>query len=81
MKIFDCVHAVEVKIEVVLPEKERAKEEMLPNRKTSPIIYKANGTSRHYQLEEHPVALNPYRNLKDVVEASVCHVKDLDNGQ
>ncbi|XP_061458537.1 apoptosis-inducing factor 3 isoform X3 [Rhineura floridana] len=72
---------VEVKIEVVLPEKERAKEEMSPNGKASPIIYKANGTSRHFQLEEHPVAINPYRNLKDVVEASVCYVKDLDNGQ
>ncbi|XP_048370309.1 apoptosis-inducing factor 3 isoform X2 [Sphaerodactylus townsendi] len=72
---------VEVKIEVVLPEKERAKEDMSPNGKASPIIYKANGTSRHYQLEEHPIAMNPYRNLKDVVEASVCHVKDLDNGQ
>ncbi|XP_048370311.1 apoptosis-inducing factor 3 isoform X4 [Sphaerodactylus townsendi] len=54
---------------------------MSPNGKASPIIYKANGTSRHYQLEEHPIAMNPYRNLKDVVEASVCHVKDLDNGQ
>nr|XP_028566351.1 apoptosis-inducing factor 3 isoform X3 [Podarcis muralis] len=72
---------VEVKIEVVLPEKERAKEEMSPNGKASPIIYKANGTSRHFQLEEYPVAINPYRNLKDVVEASVCYVKDLDNGQ
>ncbi|XP_015684833.1 apoptosis-inducing factor 3-like, partial [Protobothrops mucrosquamatus] len=51
------------------------------NGKASPIVYKANGTSRHYQLEEHPVTLNPYRNVKDVVEASVCHVKDLDNGQ
>ncbi|CAI5797548.1 apoptosis-inducing factor 3 isoform X2 [Podarcis lilfordi] len=72
---------VEVKIEVVLPEKERAKEEMSSNGKASPIIYKANGTSRHFQLEEYPVAINPYRNLKDVVEASVCYVKDLDNGQ
>ncbi|KAG8146393.1 hypothetical protein E2320_012751 [Naja naja] len=61
---------VEVKIEVVLPEKERIKEEASPNGKASPIVYKANGTSRHYQLEEHPVALNPYRNVKDVVEAS-----------
>ncbi|XP_063171705.1 apoptosis-inducing factor 3 [Candoia aspera] len=72
---------VEVKIEVVLPEKERVKEETSPNGKASPIVYKANGTSRHYQLEEHPVPLNPYRHMKDMVEASVCHVKDLDNGQ
>nr|XP_025038533.1 apoptosis-inducing factor 3 [Pelodiscus sinensis] len=72
---------VEVKIEVVLPEKERAKEEMSPNGKASPLVYKVNGTARHYHLDEHPITLNPYQNLKDVVEASVCHVKDLENGQ
>ncbi|XP_037735041.1 apoptosis-inducing factor 3 isoform X1 [Chelonia mydas] len=72
---------VEVKIEVVLPEKERAKEEMSPNGKASPLVYKVNGTARHYHLEEHPITINPYQNVKDVVEASVCHVKDLENGQ
>uniref|UniRef100_A0A8C5JVQ9 Apoptosis inducing factor mitochondria associated 3 n=1 Tax=Junco hyemalis TaxID=40217 RepID=A0A8C5JVQ9_JUNHY len=72
---------VEVKIEVVIPEKERSKEEMSPNGKASPLIYKVNGTARHYHLEEHPIASNPYHNPKDVVEASVCHVKDLENGQ
>ncbi|XP_010151701.1 PREDICTED: apoptosis-inducing factor 3-like, partial [Eurypyga helias] len=71
----------EVKIEVVIPEKERSKEEMSPNGKASPLIYKVNGTARHYHLEEHPIASNPYHNPKDVVEASVCHVKDLENGQ
>lgn len=75
------VPAVEVKIEVVIPEKERSKEEMSPNGKASPLIYKVNGTARHYHLEEHPIASNPYHNPKDVVEASVCHVKDLENGQ
>ncbi|XP_074828688.1 apoptosis-inducing factor 3 isoform X1 [Natator depressus] len=72
---------VEVKIEVVLPEKERAKEEISPNGKASPLVYKVNGTARHYHLEEHPITINPYQNVKDVVEASVCHVKDLENGQ
>ncbi|XP_075289954.1 apoptosis-inducing factor 3 isoform X1 [Opisthocomus hoazin] len=72
---------VEVKIEVVIPEKERSKEEMSPNGKASPLIYKVNGTARHYHLEEHPIGSNPYHNPKDVVEASVCHVKDLENGQ
>ncbi|KAI1232851.1 Apoptosis-inducing factor 3, partial [Lamprotornis superbus] len=72
---------VEVKIEVVIPEKERSKEEMSPNGKASPLIYKVNGTARHYHLEEHPIASNPYHNPKDMVEASVCHVKDLENGQ
>uniref|UniRef100_A0A8C3UYI1 Apoptosis inducing factor mitochondria associated 3 n=1 Tax=Catharus ustulatus TaxID=91951 RepID=A0A8C3UYI1_CATUS len=70
-----------LKIEVVIPEKERSKEEMSPNGKASPLIYKVNGTARHYHLEDHPIASNPYHNLKDVVEASVCHVKDLENGQ
>nr|XP_010296631.1 PREDICTED: apoptosis-inducing factor 3 [Balearica regulorum gibbericeps] len=72
---------VEVKIEVVIPEKERSKEDMSPNGKASPLIYKVNGTARRYHLEEHPIASNPYHNPKDVVEASVCHVKDLENGQ
>ncbi|KYO36967.1 apoptosis-inducing factor 3 isoform B [Alligator mississippiensis] len=72
---------VEVKIEVVLPEKERNKEEISPNGKASPLTYKVNGTVCHYHLEEHPISINPYQNLKDVVEASVCHVKDLENGQ
>ncbi|OXB65871.1 hypothetical protein ASZ78_008565, partial [Callipepla squamata] len=78
---FLFVSAVEVKIEVVIPEKERSKEEMSPNGKASPLVYKVNGTARHYHLEEHPIASNPYHNPKDVVEASVCHVKDLENGQ
>ncbi|KAM4706696.1 apoptosis-inducing factor 3 [Discoglossus pictus] len=72
---------VEVKVEVVLPEKEWEKEEMSPNGKASPLAYKANGTTRHYHHEERPIVLNPYTNPKDVVEASVCHVKDLENGQ
>ncbi|XP_071997965.1 apoptosis-inducing factor 3 isoform X2 [Engystomops pustulosus] len=72
---------VEVKVEVVLPEKEREKEEMSPNGKASPLAYKANGTTRHYHHEERPINLNPYTNPKDMVEASVCHVKDLENGQ
>ncbi|KAM4050854.1 apoptosis-inducing factor 3 isoform 5-T6 [Anomaloglossus baeobatrachus] len=72
---------VEVKVEVVLPEKEREKEEMSPNGKASPLAYKANGTSRHYHHEERPIVLNPYANPKDMVEASVCHAKDLENGQ
>ncbi|XP_078523163.1 apoptosis-inducing factor 3 isoform X1 [Lissotriton helveticus] len=72
---------VEIKVEVVLPEKEREKEDMSPNGKASPLAYKANGTTRHYHHEDRPVTLNPYPNPKDVVEASVCHVKDLENGQ
>ncbi|XP_053329599.1 apoptosis-inducing factor 3 isoform X2 [Spea bombifrons] len=72
---------VEVKVEVVLPEKERDKEDMSPNGKASPLAYKTNGTTRHYHHEDRPIVLNPYTNPKDIVEASVCHVKDLENGQ
>ncbi|XP_069070540.1 apoptosis-inducing factor 3 isoform X2 [Pleurodeles waltl] len=72
---------VEIKVEVVLPEKEREKEDMSPNGKASPLAYKANGTTWHYHHEDRPITLNPYPNPKDVVEASVCHVKDLENGQ
>nr|DBA23296.1 TPA: hypothetical protein GDO54_014224 [Pyxicephalus adspersus] len=72
---------MEVKVEVVLPEKDREKEELSPNGKASPLAYKANGTTRHYHHEERPIVLNPYTNPKDMVEASVCHVKDLENGQ
>uniref|UniRef100_A0A8C5PT34 Apoptosis-inducing factor 3 n=1 Tax=Leptobrachium leishanense TaxID=445787 RepID=A0A8C5PT34_9ANUR len=78
---FSKPKAAEVKVEVVLPEKERDKEELSPNGKASPLAYKSNGTARHYHHEERPNVLNPYTNPKDVVEASVCHAKDLENGQ
>ncbi|XP_063820339.1 apoptosis-inducing factor 3 isoform X4 [Pseudophryne corroboree] len=80
-RCFSKPKPVEIKVEVVLPEKEREKEEMSPNGKASPLAYKTNGTTRHYHHEERPIVLNPYTNPKDVVEASVCHVKDLENGQ
>ncbi|XP_005990326.1 apoptosis-inducing factor 3 isoform X2 [Latimeria chalumnae] len=71
---------VEVKVEVVIPDKE--KKEMSPNGKASPLANcKANGTARHFHVEERPVAINLYQNPKDTVEAAVCHIKDLENGQ
>ncbi|XP_036614577.1 apoptosis-inducing factor 3 isoform X1 [Trichosurus vulpecula] len=72
---------VELKIEVVLPEKERAKEDASPNGQASPLAYKANGRARHYHPEERPSTLHPYPSPHDRVEAAVCHVKDLENGQ
>ncbi|XP_034499037.1 apoptosis-inducing factor 3 isoform X2 [Ailuropoda melanoleuca] len=71
---------VELKIEVVLPEKERGKEE-LSGGKGSPRAYQGNGTARHFHAEERLPAPHPYPGAQDCVEAAVCHVKDLENGQ
>ncbi|XP_032953422.1 apoptosis-inducing factor 3 isoform X2 [Rhinolophus ferrumequinum] len=72
---------VELKIEVVLPEKERGKEELSASGKGSPRAYQGNGTARHFHTEERLPAPHPYPSAQDCVEAAVCHVKDLENGQ
>ncbi|XP_059133095.1 apoptosis-inducing factor 3 [Peromyscus eremicus] len=72
---------VELKIEVVLPEKERAKEELSAGGKGSPRAYQGNGTARHFHAEERLPTPQPYPSPQDCVEATVCHVKDLENGQ
>ncbi|KAM9194363.1 apoptosis-inducing factor 3 isoform 1-T1 [Dugong dugon] len=72
---------VELKIEVVLPEKERGKEELSASAKGSPRAYQGNGTARHFHAEEHLPAPHPYPGAQDYVEAAVCHIKDLENGQ
>ncbi|XP_048199371.1 apoptosis-inducing factor 3 isoform X1 [Perognathus longimembris pacificus] len=72
---------VELKIEVVLPEKERGKEELSAGGKGSPRAYQGNGTARHFHTEERLPAPHPYPGPQDCVEAAVCHVKDLENGQ
>lgn len=72
---------VELKIEVVLPEKERGKEELSASGKGSPRAYQGNGTARHFHSEERLSAPHPYPGAQDCVEAAVCHVKDLENGQ
>ncbi|XP_053520708.1 apoptosis-inducing factor 3 isoform X2 [Artibeus jamaicensis] len=72
---------VELKIEVVLPEKERGKEELSASGKSSPRAYQGNGTARHFHSEERLPAPHPYSGPQDCVEAAVCHVKDLENGQ
>lgn len=73
--------SVELKIEVVLPEKERGKEELSASGKGSPRAYQGNGTARHFHTEERLPAPHPYPGAQDCVEAAVCHVKDLENGQ
>uniref|UniRef100_A0A287BJF2 Apoptosis-inducing factor 3 n=1 Tax=Sus scrofa TaxID=9823 RepID=A0A287BJF2_PIG len=72
--------AVELKIEVVLPEKDR-KEELSASGKGSPRAYQGNGTARHFHAEERLPAPHPYPGAQDFMEAAVCHVKDLENGQ
>ncbi|XP_060227342.1 apoptosis-inducing factor 3 isoform X2 [Meriones unguiculatus] len=72
---------VELKIEVVLPEKERGKEELSASGKGSPRAYQGNGTARHFHAEERLPAPQPYPSPQDCVEATICHVKDLENGQ
>uniref|UniRef100_A0A8C2QMT7 Apoptosis-inducing factor 3 n=1 Tax=Cricetulus griseus TaxID=10029 RepID=A0A8C2QMT7_CRIGR len=72
---------VELKIEVVLPEKERGKEELSASGKGSPRAYQGNGTARHFHAEERLPTPQPYPSPQDCVEATVCHVKDLENGQ
>lgn len=79
--LLPCTPAVELKIEVVLPEKERGKEELSASGKGSPRAYQGNGTARHFHSEERLPAPHPYPGAQDCVEAAVCHVKDLENGQ
>ncbi|XP_043345998.1 apoptosis-inducing factor 3 isoform X2 [Cervus elaphus] len=72
---------VELKIEVVLPEKDRGKEELSAGGKGSPRAYQGNGAARHFHADERLPAPHPYPGTQDCVEAAVCHVKDLENGQ
>lgn len=76
-----ALSTVELKIEVVLPEKERGKEELSAGGKGSPRAYQGNGTARHFHAEERLPTPQPYPSPQDCVEATVCHVKDLENGQ
>lgn len=72
---------VELKIEVVLPEKDRGKEELSTGSKGSPRAYQGNGAARHFHADERLPTAHPYPGAQDCVEAAVCHVKDLENGQ
>nr|XP_015221826.1 PREDICTED: apoptosis-inducing factor 3 isoform X2 [Lepisosteus oculatus] len=73
---------VEVKVEVVVPDKEKETEKMSPNGKASPLANcRPNGTAKHFHDDDKSITLSPYQNPRDFVEAAVCHVKDLENGQ
>ncbi|XP_046904445.1 apoptosis-inducing factor 3 isoform X1 [Hypomesus transpacificus] len=71
---------VEVKVELTLLEKEKEVDVMSPNGKASPFSdCRPNGALGHSSDEDSSARL--YHKPRDYVEASVCHVKDLENGQ
>uniref|UniRef100_A0A4W6GC67 AIF family member 3 n=1 Tax=Lates calcarifer TaxID=8187 RepID=A0A4W6GC67_LATCA len=72
---------VEVKVELSLLEKEKEVDGLSPNGKASPFAdCRPNGALGHGS-DDDSTPLPPYHKPRDYVEASVCHVKDLENGQ
>uniref|UniRef100_A0A6Q2YM07 Rieske domain-containing protein n=1 Tax=Esox lucius TaxID=8010 RepID=A0A6Q2YM07_ESOLU len=72
--------SIEVKVELTLLDKEKDTDVMSPNGKASPFSdCRPNGALGHCSDEDSapPRLYQP----RDYVEASVCHVKDLENGQ
>ncbi|XP_056602552.1 apoptosis-inducing factor 3 isoform X1 [Triplophysa dalaica] len=73
--------AVEVKVELSLLEKEKEPDLMFPNGKASPFSEcRPNGSLGHCS-DDDTVTLQSQRKHRDFIEASVCHVRDLENGQ
>uniref|UniRef100_A0A8D3AK85 AIF family member 3 n=1 Tax=Scophthalmus maximus TaxID=52904 RepID=A0A8D3AK85_SCOMX len=71
----------EVKVELSLLEKEKEVDGLSPNGKASPFAdCRPNGALGHGS-DDDSTPLPPYHKPRDYVEASVCHVKDLENGQ
>lgn len=74
-------YAVEVKVELSLLEKEKEMDGLSPNGKASPFAdCRPNGALGHGS-DDDSTPLPLYHKPRDYVEASVCHVKDLENGQ
>ncbi|XP_022053818.1 apoptosis-inducing factor 3 isoform X1 [Acanthochromis polyacanthus] len=72
---------VEVKVELSLLEKEKEVDGLSPNGKASPFAEcRPNGALGHGS-DDDSTPLPLYHKPRDYVEASVCHVKDLENGQ
>ncbi|CAK6966607.1 apoptosis-inducing factor 3 isoform X2 [Scomber scombrus] len=72
---------VEVKVELSLLEKEKEVDGLSPNGKASPFAdCRPNGALGHGS-DDDSTPLPLYHKPRDYVEASVCHVKDLENGQ
>ncbi|XP_041718255.1 apoptosis-inducing factor 3 isoform X1 [Coregonus clupeaformis] len=73
---------VEVKVELTLLEKEKEADVMSPNGKASPFSEcRPNGALGHCSDEDAAAAPLRLYKPRDYVEASVCHVKDMENGQ
>ncbi|KAM9463815.1 apoptosis-inducing factor 3 isoform 1-T1 [Salvelinus alpinus] len=73
---------VEVKVELTLLEKEKEADVMSPNGKASPFSdCRPNGALGHCSDEDAAAAPLRLYKPRDYVEASVCHVKDMENGQ
>ncbi|XP_028851725.1 apoptosis-inducing factor 3 isoform X2 [Denticeps clupeoides] len=73
---------VEVKVELGLLEKEKEADVMSPNGKASPFTdCRPNGALGHSPDEDASATFRPSHKPRDYVEATVCHVKDLENGQ
>lgn len=74
--------AVEVKVELTLLEKDKEADVMSPNGKASPFSdCRPNGALGHCSDEDAAAAPLRLYKPRDYVEASVCHVKDMENGQ
>ncbi len=73
--------AVEVKVELSLLDKEKEVDLMSPNGKASPFSECRHNGSLGHCSDEDTMTLRPHRKHIDYIEASVCHVKDLENGQ
>ncbi|XP_051922838.1 apoptosis-inducing factor 3 isoform X1 [Hippocampus zosterae] len=72
---------VEVKVELSLLENEKEVDGLSPNGKASPFAdCRPNGALGH-SSDDDSALLQAYHRSRDYVEASVCHVKDLENGQ
>ncbi|XP_029618094.1 apoptosis-inducing factor 3 isoform X2 [Salmo trutta] len=73
---------VEVKVELTLLEKDKEADVMSPNGKASPFSdCRPNGALGHSSDEDAAAAPLRLYKPRDYVEASVCHVKDMENGQ
>ncbi|XP_070402202.1 apoptosis-inducing factor 3 isoform X4 [Nothobranchius furzeri] len=72
---------VEVKVELSHLDKEKEVDGLSPNGKASPFAdCRPNGALGHGS-DDDPTLLPPGHKSRDYVEASVCHIKDLENGQ
>lgn len=69
-------------MELSLLDKEKEMDRPSPNGKASPFAdCRPNGALGHSGSDDDPTPLALYDKPREYVEASVCHVKDLENEQ